>query len=112
MAQYEAYQNALGIRTIAFHRPDDPVTAAAASPICPSQLLAIGSYDGQIRLLSSRSWKLAFVLPLVHPSEMVDCLRGDVVMTVEVIEASDTLNTSNYDYDQSQAMDISLFSAK
>ena len=94
---------------MAFHRPDDISTAA---PICPSQLLAIGSYDGQIRLLSSRLWKLAFVLPLVHPSEMVDCLRGDAIMTVEVIEATDTLNASNSDYDQTQTLDISLFSAK
>jgi hypothetical protein len=114
VTQFEAYQNALGIRTIAFHRPD---SLPSGTLICPSQLLAIGSFDGQIRLLSSRSWKLAFVLPLTHPSEMADCLRGDVVMTVEVIEAEHGSTDTGASFTLAEsfaggASELSLFSAK
>ncbi len=105
MTQFEAYQNALGIRTISFHRPNDEVSCQL-SPLCPSQLLAVGSYDGHVRLLSTRSWKLAFDLPACHPAEMVEYMRGDVVMTVEVIE-NDTTET-----DLSISSDASLFSTK
>lgn len=56
---------------------------------------------------------MAFVLPLVHPSEMVEILRGDVIMTVEVIESENTAaQMYPYDLNQSQATDTSLFSAK
>ncbi len=71
VATYEAYQNALGIRSISFFRPAMGITASSSSESRSSaQLLAVNSYDGKIRLLSTRSWQAVFVLPLVHPREM------------------------------------------
>lgn len=35
-----------------------------------SSLVAIGSFDGRVRLLTMYSWQLAFVFPLVHPKDM------------------------------------------
>lgn len=35
--------------------------------VAMSSLLAVGCYDGKIRLLSSNSWEEAFILPLNNP---------------------------------------------
>lgn len=51
----------------------------------PHPLLAVGSYDGNVRLVSTRSWAVAFVLPSVHPSEMMPMMNQGVVTTVEVV---------------------------
>jgi hypothetical protein len=61
-AQFEAYQHALGVRNICY-----PRWSTVASPL---PLVAVGSYDGKVRLLSARSWQVAFVLPLCHPGQM------------------------------------------
>ena len=58
VGQYEAYQSALGIRTMGYFRPTGPrltIPTAKSS----AQLLALGSYDGKIRLLSIRSWQVS-----------------------------------------------------
>ena len=68
---YEAYQHALGIRHVSFIRESlysfATLVDRAESAARMTALVAIGSYDGNIRLLSTRSWELAFVLPLLHP---------------------------------------------
>lgn len=56
---------------------------ASSAPI-PHPLFAIGSYDNVVRELSTRSWAVAFELPLSHPSEMLESTGGGVVPTVEV----------------------------
>jgi hypothetical protein len=53
--------------------------------------MAIGSFDGKIRILSMISWQLAFVFPLCHPRDMdaglVDC--EDPAMFEMTIEMAD-----------------------
>ena len=48
--------------------------------------IAIGSFDGKIRLLSMSTWELVFTLPLIHPQDME---RGfnctNMLLTVELI---------------------------
>lgn len=90
VAQYEAYQNALGIRLLSFHRPVSTLGAAGAGGVSGSPLLAVGSYDGNVRLLSTHSWQVAFVLPCSLPGDMMPGLGGEVVTTVEVLEAEDS----------------------
>lgn len=58
-------------------------------------MVALGSYDSIIRLLSTTSWDLVIALPLVHPCEMdkgFDC--HDMLLTVETVptSASDGIN--------------------
>ena len=50
-------------------------------------LLAVGSFDGRVRLLSRASWKCAYVLPLVHPGLMEPGLAVGTVCTVELTAA-------------------------
>jgi hypothetical protein len=59
-----------------------------SSTALPHPLFAVGSYDNVVRELSTRSWAVAFELPLAHPGEMLDSTAGGVVPTVE-IEFSD-----------------------
>eukprot|EP00602_Paraphysomonas_sp_CaronLab_P009291 CAMPEP_0185036806 /NCGR_PEP_ID=MMETSP1103-20130426/30287_1 /TAXON_ID=36769 /ORGANISM="Paraphysomonas bandaiensis, Strain Caron Lab Isolate" /LENGTH=457 /DNA_ID=CAMNT_0027574487 /DNA_START=297 /DNA_END=1671 /DNA_ORIENTATION=- len=113
LAQYEAYQNALGVRTLSFYRPYScPASTDCDEPLpCPSPLLAIGSYDGQVRLLSTHSWKLAFVLPTSHPGDMPESMAGRTVCTVEVIdsgagEGGDTASSMSF------SSELSTVSAK
>jgi len=56
----------------------------SAADIELPQLLAIGSFDGRVRLLSTTSWKCAHVLPLVQPSLMEPGLAGKVLCSVEL----------------------------
>ena len=52
-------------------------------------MVALGSHDSIIRLLSTTSWDLVIALPLVHPCEMdkgFDC--HDMLLTVETVPAS------------------------
>lgn len=51
--------------------------------------MAVGSFDGKVRVLSAYSWQLAFTLPLVHPRDMdVGINPQRVVTTVEVAESA------------------------
>ncbi len=54
-----------------------------------SNLVAVGSYDGKIRLLSTINFKLAFTLPLVHPKEMTGGIGNNIITTVEVFDQAD-----------------------
>jgi hypothetical protein len=93
IAQYEAYQNALGIRTLSFHRPSvtlDESTGDVVMGHKNSPLLAVGSYDGNVRMLSTHSWNVAFVFPTTHPNMMMPGLANDIVTTVEVLETEET----------------------
>ena len=89
MACYEAYQNALGIRSIAFP-PRFAFTSSSAVPVAAvapaASFLALGSFDGKVRLLSMYSWQLAFALPLVHPKELDAGFSAyrSLLLTVEV----------------------------
>lgn len=75
---------------MSFHRP--PVTLDAEGDIVNcggSPLLAVGSYDGNVRMLSTHSWNVAFLFPSAHPSDMMGGLANDVVTTVEVLESDE-----------------------
>ncbi len=86
MSEYEAYQNALGIRCLALHRSMITMESEASSAPMPHPLFAVGSYDNVIRELSVRSWSVAFELPLAHPSEMLESTAAGVITTVEVTD--------------------------
>lgn len=95
VATYEAYQNALGIRSINFFRPVVGIIASPSSESRSSaQLLAVNSYDGKIRLLSTRSWQAVFVLPLVHPREMDIglCADGQTIL-VETMDGVSSIES-------------------
>lgn len=106
---YEAYQNALGLRLCAFYRPknfldtllteDETIVSAPEVESTTSEveatagtaMVALGSFDGKIRLLSLHSWQMLFMLPLVHPKEIqsvagLNC--SGVVTTVEILPES------------------------
>ncbi len=53
-------------------------------------LYAVGSYDGNVRLISTRTWEVAFVLPATNPSEMSSVMQGGIATTVEIIAAENT----------------------
>lgn len=54
---------------------DSPSLAKSDAVGAAIKFVAIGSYDGKVRLLSQFSWKLAFTLPLIHPKDMEAGLR-------------------------------------
>lgn len=59
--------------------------------------VAIGSYDGKIRLLSMATWELAFTLPLIHPNQMekgYNC--SSMLLTVELIGKNLAVVDSEY----------------
>lgn len=100
LSQYEAYQNALGIRSLSFHRPAislDDAGEIVASSCQSSPLLAIGSYDGNVRLLSTHSWNVAFVFPTTHPNDMMPGMGNDVITTVEVLETDEANMSKAFD---------------
>jgi len=69
LTSYEAYSSALGVRTLSFYRP--PMSGSTFGISSPAtQLMAVGSYDGKVRLISMTSWTPALVLPLTHPRDM------------------------------------------
>lgn len=81
MTCFEAYQNALGIRCLGIFRPpysfsntawsSDPSMAVAAdSVLTTSNLLAIGSFDSKIRLMTMFTWQVVLTLPLLHPRDL------------------------------------------
>eukprot|EP01034_Spumella_vulgaris_P022212 gene22212-28326_t len=98
MCNFEAYQHALGIRSLALppllsSHPDNTTSSTS--------LLAVGSFDGKVRVLSAYSWQLAFTLPLVHPRELklLGIEGSEVLTTTEVVpgvaNANDTFMTTN-----------------
>ena len=62
IASYEAYEHALGVRSVNFYRMSvqgqGQGQVSYADALASSQLMAVGSYDGRIRLLSTRSWQV------------------------------------------------------
>lgn len=83
---YEAYQFALGIKSLALPPPSSSSSSAVSTPL---SMVAIGSFDGKVRLVSVFSWQTAFVLPLVHVKELDVALNGkNVVTLVEALAAS------------------------
>lgn len=61
-ASFEAYQHALGVRSLSFYRPPISISQSLSSDAFSSeQLMAVGSYDGKVRLLSMRSWQVSFI---------------------------------------------------
>ena len=95
MCEFEAYQHALGIRTTAgFKFPiqinDFPLgsdsgveTNSINCLVSQHPLYAVGSYDGNVRLISTRTWAVAFVLPTLNPSDMPSVMQSGVVTTIE-----------------------------
>jgi hypothetical protein len=87
--QYVAYQNALGIRCIGLARarllpPAPAAVPPSASALSEGKFLALGSFDSKVRLISAYSWQVAFVLPLVHPTDLEAGFNGhDLKLTVE-----------------------------
>lgn len=92
LANFEAYQNALGIRCIGLCKPfrsqvpslpSSPASTTASSD--NSKFLALGAFDSKVRLVSAYSWQVAFVLPLTHPREMEAGFNSqDLQLTVEI----------------------------
>lgn len=67
--------------------------SSVAVPTTSPSFIALGSYDGKIRLLSVFTWQLAFVFPLTHPKDMDPGLAdADFVTRVEV--SSSDINSS------------------
>jgi hypothetical protein len=60
VSSLEAYENALGIRRVSF----PPKQGSSPS------LMAIASFDGKIRFMSTRSWQVAFAVSCKHPKDM------------------------------------------
>lgn len=77
---FEAYQNALGIRCLGIFRPpyfhtlsaveSGHAAAAADAAITTSNLIAVGSFDSKIRLMTMFTWQVVMTLPLIHPRDM------------------------------------------
>ena len=88
---YEAYQFALGIKSLAL---PPPIAASAAASSSPLSLIAIGSFDSKVRLVSVFSWQTAFVLPLVHAKELDVALNAKNVITL--VEALSTSTGDEY----------------
>jgi hypothetical protein len=87
---------------MAFHRPAVTLDAAGggvstSSGLASSPLLAVGSYDGNTRLLSTHSWNVAFVFPAAHPSDMMPSMANEVITTVEVLESDESNLTKAFD---------------
>jgi hypothetical protein len=94
VANFEAYHHALGVRTMTFPQPltlltDEPIKNVTTAGRHPA-LMALGSFDGKIRLLSARSFQPVFELPLVHPQEMpVGLTYPQVLDRLQEIEAEE-----------------------
>jgi hypothetical protein len=98
LANVEPYQNALGLRSFAFQNLTtadgtdgtlDTSTELSVShqrKLFSQGLLAVGSFDGKVRILSTRTWEVAFTLPMLHIKELVNerTVSVDVRTTVEV----------------------------
>lgn len=65
IANYEAYVNALGVRSLHFYR-----NISVGSSSLAMQLLAVASFDGKVRFLTMQSWQVSLVFPLTHPRDM------------------------------------------
>jgi hypothetical protein len=89
VSEYEAYQNALGIRSLTLHRSPITMQDDSTNTAVPHPLFAVGSYDNVVRELSTRSWTVAFELPLSHPSEMLESTAAGVVPTLEIGSVED-----------------------
>lgn len=70
--------------------------SAGSEVLVPHPLLAVGSYDGNVRLLSTRTWAVAFVLPAAHTSEMTAIMHQGVVTTVEIVNAEESTDLFSF----------------
>ncbi len=101
VGNYEAYHNALGIKNLTFYSNynsnNDNNTESANSNIS-SNLMAVGSYDGKIRLITMQSSQVAFILPLTHPRDMDAGIVEDPTIgaevTVEINETSSEISVN------------------
>lgn len=123
ISSFEPYQNALGVRSLAFQKRAAPFkqssspfdssfpasdmlssaddTLSTVQPRGNASLLALGSFDGKVRVLSPRSWELAYVLPLIHTKELanVHAVTCTVKTTVEVEEGRAQQGTTVFESD-------------
>jgi hypothetical protein len=117
---YEAYQNALGLRSfgcfsnidkfIGLDENDDGGDAEGEGDgeedendlaVLPSSVinpleasksyLALGSYDGKIRIMTMYTWIIAYELPLVHPRELNPAMIEEGFKTKVEISSHDFL---------------------
>ena len=73
--------------------------------------IAVGSYDDQVRLISSRTWKCVHVLPLTHPDKMTGLVGNTLSFYSEQYTdnlASDVATTSVYDTSTDEGVDSTL----
>ena len=57
---------------------------SSESSVDGSKFLAVGSFDGKVRLISVHSWQVAFALPLLHPRDLEVGFNGQkLLLTVE-----------------------------
>lgn len=111
MIQFEAYQNALGIRQISMFNSLTPALVSDPNPHC--SLMAIGSFDGSIRIMTLFSWLIVYTLPLVHCKEIESANKIDNLVTkVEVNPhevLSQTTTTSSGFFNTRPSVKDSLF---
>jgi hypothetical protein len=90
--EFCAYERALGVRNVARqHHGVIPTNGG---------YIAVGSYDDQVRLISSRTWKCVHVLPLTHPDKMTGLVGNTLSFYSEQYTdnlASDVVTTSVFD---------------
>lgn len=84
LALHEAYANALGVRSLAHN----------------AKWLAVGSFDGKVRLFTTCSWALAFTLPLCHIKDTDHSFIREATVTTVEVSASDV-----HDWDASGTLD-------
>ncbi len=101
---YEAYQNALGLRTIVCYsnlKPPDQLAEeiegednvyAIENPLETSRcFVALGSYDGKVRLMTMYTWLVAYELPLTHPRELNSAMCPEGFKTKVEVSSHDFL---------------------
>ena len=67
---FEGYRGGLGVRSVQFYRPDRGKDALSAEARSSSRLMAVSSFDGKVRLITTTKWNVAFTYSLTHPKEM------------------------------------------
>lgn len=95
LISYEAYQNALGIRSLGLSYPSFGLNSVVSSPA----MIALGSFDGKTRILSRNSLQLCFVLTSGHPRDMDSAINTRNVVTSVEVPSHDSYNPAAIDGD-------------
>jgi hypothetical protein len=69
--------------------------SAASQGAVSSRFLALGSFDGKVRLMSLYSWQVAFVLPLLHPRSLDAGFNCSTLLPTVEVSVSVTTGGTN-----------------